>query len=45
MNILVSRFVYATGEDFKGDGAPSEGITARVDELAVELLRIGSALA
>ncbi len=43
--VIVPRFVYATGGDFEGDGAPSEEIVARVDELAAELLRIGSALA
>jgi NAD(P)H-dependent FMN reductase len=43
--VIVPRFVYATGEDFEGDGAPSEEIATRVDELVAELLRIGSALA
>ena len=43
--LIVPRFVYAIGEDFEGDGAPSEEIGQRVDELADELLRIGTALA
>ncbi len=43
--IMVPRFVFATGEDFEGDGAPSEELASRVDELADELLRIGTALA
>lgn len=42
--VIVPRFVYAIGEDFEGDGAPSEEIGQRVDELADELLRIGTAL-
>ena len=42
--IIVPRFVYAIGGDFEGDGAPSEEIAARVDELADELQRIGTAL-
>ena len=42
--VIVPRFVYATGEDFEGDGSPAESIAARVDQLADELLRIGTAL-
>ena len=43
--LIIPRFVYATGEDFEGDGRPAEEVAARVDELVDELLRIGSALA
>jgi len=42
--IIVPRFVYAIGEDFEGDGALSEEISVRVDELADELLRVATAL-
>jgi len=41
--LIVPRFVYATGEDFEGDGSPAEEIARRVDELADELVRIGGA--
>jgi NAD(P)H-dependent FMN reductase len=43
--VIVPRFVYAIGADFEGDGAPSEELAVRVDELTDELLRIGTALA
>jgi NAD(P)H-dependent FMN reductase len=43
--VIVPRFVYATGEDFEGDGSPAEEVGRRVDELADELLRMGTALA
>jgi NAD(P)H-dependent FMN reductase len=43
--VIVPRFVYATGDDFDGDGSPSDSITPRTDELCKTSVRLARAVA
>ena len=42
--IILPRFVYATGEDFEGDGSPSPDIEARVEQFGDEFLKLATAV-
>jgi len=42
--VIVPRFVYATGKAFNGDAIADEDLTARVRQLADELVRVTHAL-
>ena len=42
--LIVPRFIYATGESFEGDSLADENITARVEQLVDETIRISDAL-
>ena len=42
--IILPRFVYATGEDFEGDGSPSPYIEARVEQFGDEFLKLATAV-
>ena len=43
--VILPRFVYATGEDFEGDGEPGEAIRGRVTRFGDEFLQLATAVA
>jgi NAD(P)H-dependent FMN reductase len=42
--VILPRFVYATGEDFEGDGKPDEAIRGRVARFGDEFLQLAAAV-
>lgn len=42
--VILPRFVYATGEDFEGDGEPDEAIRGRVTRFGDEFLKLAAAV-
>ena len=42
--IILPRFVYATGEDFEGDGSLSPDMQARVEQFGDDFLKLASAV-
>ena len=43
-SVVIPRFVYATGDDFKGDNVTSKKIITRVEQVAADLIRFTEAL-
>jgi FMN reductase len=41
--LVIPRFVYAKGDDFKDDGTPSAALATRIDELAAASMKIRNA--
>ena len=41
--VIIPRFVYATGDSFKGDELTDKKVAKRIEELAKELVRFGEA--